>query len=127
MEISDFDVDLDEAEERFLEPVPRDQLRDSNAVIERAAISKDNIVNIEPELNNLLVTHSDKTDEMKSDSGDISMVQCDTPRQNYSTVISLIAGSLIGNYDGIVEDNTRTNMIEEEQIRLPSIVDNASV
>ena len=127
VEISDFDVDLDEAEERFLEPVARDQLRDSNAVIERATISKDNIVNIEPESNNLLVTRSDKTDELKNDSSDISITQCDTPRQNYRTVISLIAGSLIGDYDDIGEDNTRENMIEEEQIRLPSIVDNASI
>ena len=127
VEISDFDVDLDEAEERFLEPVARDQLRDSNAVIERATISKDNIVNIEPESNNLLVTRSDKTDELKNDSSDISSTQCDTPRQNYRTVISLIAGSLIGNYDDIGEDNTRENMTEEEQNRLPSMVDAASI
>ena len=66
VEISDFDVDLDEAEERFLEPVARDQLRDSNAVIERAIISKENIVNIEPKSKNLLVMCLDKIDEMRN-------------------------------------------------------------
>ena len=112
VEISNFDIDLDtlkQAEEICLEPVARDQLRDSNAVIDRAIISKKNIVNIEPESDNLLETRSDKTDEMRNDISDISITQCDTPRQNYRTVISLIAGSLIGNYDGIVEDNTITN------------------
>ena len=82
---------------------------------------------IEPESDNLLVTCSDTTDEIRNDDSDISITQCDTPQQHYRTVISLIAGSLIDNYDSIVEDNTRTNMTEEDQSTLPSMVDAASM
>ena len=97
--MSDFDVDLDTlkvAEERFLEPVARDKLRDSNAVIERAIISTENIVNIEPGSDNLLVTCLDTTDKVRNDNSDISITYCDMPQQNYRTVVSLIAGSLTG-------------------------------
>ena len=44
IEISDFDVDLGElkeAEEHFLEAIPREQLRDSDTMIEKATIFKE--------------------------------------------------------------------------------------
>ena len=73
VEICDFDVDLDmlqEAEEIFLEPVPRDQIRDSDADIEQAKVSKKNVVNIQPESGSLSQNSPDgANDASNSENG----------------------------------------------------------
>ena len=83
MDISDFDIGLDmikEAQEDFLEPLSRSQLRDSDAVIERAIISKENIVDIKPESNNLLVACLGGAEETGGDANEASDRDCDKPQ-----------------------------------------------
>ena len=62
IEMSDFDVylrEFKEAEERFLEATPREQLRDSHTIIKKAAFFKENVVKLSPESDSFLVTTSD--------------------------------------------------------------------
>ena len=71
IEISDFDVDLDElkeAEEHFLEAIPREQLRDSGAMIKKATIFKENVVQLTPKSDSFVVTTSDSANEADNNS-----------------------------------------------------------
>ena len=59
IEISDFDVNLGKfkgAEEHFLEAIPCEQLRDSDEIIKKTTILKENVVNLSPESDSFLVT-----------------------------------------------------------------------
>ena len=126
VEIDNFDVDLDtlkEAEEHFLEAIPREQLRDSDAVIAKSAISRNNVINLAPESNDFLVNTSATKDD--AEDNDVNQ-DLSVAKKSYRTIISMIAGSLIGNHD----DDSENHMTQEDpnnlQNTLPSLSDAAS-
>ena len=130
VEISDFDVDLgtlNEAEEHFLEAIPREQLRDSDAVILKATIVKENVVTLAPEPNNFLVTTSDTVNDVEDSSNQQNLQDSDRPKKSYRTIISMIAGSFVGNHDDVHEENMTQEDPTSHQNKLPTLSDAASL
>ena len=108
----DFDVYLDmlqEAEERFLEPVPRYQIRDSDAVIEKAKFSKGNVVNIQPESGSLLQNSPDGANDADNSENKINCENVYVPHKKYCTIIAMVAGSLVGAHNIGAGDDMRKN------------------
>ena len=124
IDISDFDVDLGglkEAEERFLEAIPREQLRDSDTVIKRATIFKENVVNLSPESDSFLVTASDAATDVEDSSNLQDDQGSNMPKKSYCTIISLIAGSLVGNDTDVHEDGMNQGDSTVHQNELPTL------
>ena len=124
-----FDVDLGgfkEAEECFLEAIPREQLRDSNAVIKRAPIFEENVVTLSPESDSFLVTTSDTANNVEVSSDQEDYLGFNMSKKSYNAAISMIAGSLVGNDTDAHGDSMNQAESTVHQNELPTLSDAAS-
>ena len=80
-------------------------MRDSNAIIKKAAIFKENIVKSSPESDSFLVTTSDSGNNIDNSSNQQDSQGFNMPEKSYRTIISMIAGSLVGNGNTDVQED----------------------
>jgi len=103
------------------------QKQNNRAVIAEATIFKENVVNLSPESNSFWVTTSDTANDVENSSNQHESRDNDVPVKSYRTIISMIAGSLVGNeYSDVHKEHTVQEESLNHQNELPTLSDAAS-